>query len=67
MYVYGLELSYLELVESGSGEWKLKDIVPLSDFKKTAQVRFFRWQDAVKRSPCAITRAAIAQLLAEVL
>ena len=41
--------------------------IKLGDFKKANQVTFFNWRDAIKITPDALGRAAIAQLLADVL
>jgi len=66
VHAYGLELPFDQLEEDGES-WQLKNAALLAGFKKVDEVRFFPWKDAIKRSPDALARSAIAQLLAAVL
>lgn len=67
VHAYGLLMPFDWLEEEGGGNsWKLKLNTHL-DHKKAGDVRFFRWRDAIRQCPDSLARAAIAQLLAEVL
>lgn len=60
---YGLELPF-DWLEVDGENFKLKDAALLPSFKKASDVGFFPWRDAIARSPDALARSAIAQLLA---
>ncbi len=62
IHVFGLKIPSDQIEKDGE-TWKLKDTALLAGFKKADDVRFFHWRDAVRNSPDAIARAAIAQLL----
>lgn len=64
VHAYGLALPFDQLKSDGGWNWKLKDTALLTSFKKANNVRFFRWREAILRSPDALARSAIAQLLA---
>lgn len=66
VHAYGLALPYGWLEEDGES-FRLKDAALLPGFKKVSDVRLFRWRDAIGRSPDALARSAISQLLATVL
>lgn len=66
VHAYGSLISFNDL-EADGPNWKIKDTALLKGFKKAEEVRFFRWREAVRISPDALARAAIAQLLATVL
>lgn len=67
LHVRGLELPHTMLELCGASmEFKLKEGHGI-DMKKAAEVRFFPWKDAVRTTPCALARSAIAQLLTVVL
>ncbi len=60
--VYGMNIPSSDLEVVDEKRWKVRS---LGKFKKTDDVRFFRWRDAVAATPDGIARAAIAQLLAQ--
>lgn len=62
-YASKLPFEWLEKDEEG---YKLSKSASF-DHKKAEAVRFFPWREAVKKSPDALARAAIAQLLATLL
>lgn len=66
VHAYGLSLPFGWLEMDGES-YKLKDAALLSGFKKASDVRLFPWRKAIGRSPDALARSAIAQLLATVL
>ena len=67
LHVRGVELPHTMLELCGETMvFQLKEGHGI-DMKKAADVRFFRWKDAVRTTPDALARAAIAQLLAQVL
>ena len=66
VHAYGLRLPF-DWLEMDDECFKLKNAAQLSNFKKASDVRFFSWRDAIGRSPDALARSAIAQLLAMVL
>lgn len=62
---YSLEIPFDWLEPDGGDCFKLKDTAPLlASFGKASGIRLFRWRNAIRRSPDALARAAIAQLLA---
>lgn len=63
---YGLSLPF-DWLEADSEGYRLKDAALLASFKKACDVRLFLWRDAIGRSPDALARSAIAQLLVVVL
>lgn len=66
LHVWGIEVPFSHLeVDETFGGYKLKSSIGIEE-RKAAHVRFFPWREAVKCTPCALTRAAIAQLLADV-
>lgn len=65
-YVLELPFSWLEPDGDSDRRFKLKNTAALNH-KKADDVRFFRWREAIIRSPDALARSAIAQLLAAVL
>lgn len=65
VHAYGLLLPF-DWLEADGESSKLKDAALLG-YKKAGDVRFFRWREAIGRSPDALARSAIAQLLASVL
>ena len=60
--VYGMGVPADDLEVVDEMRWEVRS---LGKFKKTDDVRFFPWRDAVAVTPDGIARAAIAQLLAE--
>lgn len=66
VHAYGLPLSF-NWLELDGDSYKLKDAALLAGFKKAGDVRLFPWRKAIERSPDALARSAIAQLLAMVL
>lgn len=68
LHVWGVEVPFSSLKkdEAGKGFRIKKDIVGL-DQKKASNIRFFPWREAVRQTPDALARSAIAQLLADVL
>lgn len=66
LHVQGLEVPLAMLEEVEGGSFKLKEGHGIN-MKKAAEVRFFPWREAVRLTPDALARSAIAQLLAEVL
>ena len=66
LHVRGLELPHTMLEPDAEGGWRLREGHGIN-MKKAAEVRFFRWKYAVRTTPDALARSAIAQLLAQVL
>lgn len=63
---YSLFLPF-DWLEADGESFKLKDVALLPGFKKSSDIRLFKWRDAIRRSADALARAAISQLLAEML
>ncbi len=63
---WGLELPESHLIKK-DGVWHLNPDTCLPDFKKPEDVAFFPWREAIKETPDGIAKAAIAQLLANIL
>lgn len=70
VHAYGMEIPFQwldwldEKEEDDGGSFRLKDAALLAGHKKADEVRFFTWRVAIVRTPDALARSAIAQLLA---
>lgn len=67
VHAFGLRLPFERFKKDTGESWKLMSATFLPGFKKADDIRFFPWKVAVHTSPDALARAAIAQLIAEVL
>ena len=67
VHVYAMQLDprSSDIVMNEDGTFEFQGSLP--GLKKEATVRFFGWCEAVRLTPCALTAAAIARLLAHVL
>jgi len=63
---YGLSIPF-DWLEADGESFKLKDAALIAGFKKADDMRLFPWRAAIGRSPDALARSAIAQLIAAVL
>lgn len=65
MQAYALEIPF-EWLDKDGESFKLSDSASLN-LKKPRDIQFFPWREAVRRTPDALARSAIAQLLAALL
>ncbi|MDO8590980.1 MAG: NUDIX hydrolase, partial [bacterium] len=66
VHAFRLKINFNQLEPDGQC-WKLKDSALLPSFKKGADLRFFRWNEAITGSADGLARSAIAQLVAHLL
>ncbi|OGG58880.1 hypothetical protein A2765_00675 [Candidatus Kaiserbacteria bacterium RIFCSPHIGHO2_01_FULL_56_24] len=66
---YSLYVPQERLRKTSDGTWQFGDDAPDPDvmIEKRHAVRFLPWREAIRRTPDAIARAGIAQLLADLL